>query len=471
VKAVLISLILLWIGCVAGEEQQSEPPTLPLPMEEPWVGDLGGMLERRYIRFLVSYNKLFYFLDGATQRGGSYELGKLFEKELNGKLGNPVTKVNVVFIPVPRDRLVPWLLEGRGDIAGGHLAITSERLAQVDFSIPLMAEIREVVVTGPHGPPLERLEDLSGKRVVYRIESSYEESLEQLNQQFRHQGLAPMKLVPVAPFLEDGDILEMVNTGFFPITVVDSHKAAFWSQVLTDLTVYEDLVVHDGGKVGWAFRKGSPHLAAAVNEFVRGHRKGTLYGNILFKRYIEDNRWVRNSLARTELNKLRKLVPLFKKYAASYELDWLMLAALAYQESGLNQNKRSPRGAVGVMQLLPSTAADPSVDIPDITTADGNIHAGAKYLRFLYDRYLAESAMDPMDKMLFAIAAYNAGPAKVARLRVRTQQMGLDPTEWFHNVEVAAARHLGAETVQYVSNVYKYYTAYRLGMERLVLKD
>jgi len=158
-------------------------------------------------------------------------------------------------------------------------------------------------------------------------------------------------------------------------------------------------------------------------------------------------------------------MPLFKKYANQYNFDWLMLAALAYQESGIDQSKRSKAGAVGVMQLLPSTAKDKNINIPDINSIEPNIHAGAKYLRFMADRYFNDPKMNTLNKWFFAFASYNAGPAKVAKLRKKAVEMGFDPNVWFRSVEVAAAKVIGRETVRYVSNIYKYYVAYKIIIE------
>jgi membrane-bound lytic murein transglycosylase MltF len=138
-----------------------------------------------------------------------------------------------------------------------------------------------------------------------------------------------------------------------------------------------------------------------------------------------------------------------------------MVAALAYQESRLDQSKRSPKGAVGVMQLLPSTAAGPPISIRNIEKLEKNIHAGVKYLRFIYDQYFKNGPMNELNKVLLTFASYNAGPARVEGLRRRTKKMGLDPDIWFRNVEVAAARVIGRETVQYVSNIFKYYLTYK----------
>jgi membrane-bound lytic murein transglycosylase MltF len=136
--------------------------------------------------------------------------------------------------------------------------------------------------------------------------------------------------------------------------------------------------------------------------------------------------------------------------------------AQAYQESGLDQSKRSPEGAIGVMQILPATAADRNVAIDDIHLLEPNIHAGVKYLRFLRDRYFDEPGIADLDRLLFAFAAYNAGPRNVARARTRATRSGFDPDIWFNNVEIAAGRAISREPVTYVRNIYKYYVAYRL---------
>jgi len=219
--------------------------------------------------------------------------------------------------------------------------------------------------------------------------------------------------------------------------------------------------VSAGGENEWAFRKDSPQLAAEVNAFIRANRKGTLMGNILFKRYLKNTKWVTHALSSSAIAKFNASIDLFRRYGEQYDFDHLMLAALGYQESRLDQSVRSGAGAVGVMQLLRSTASDPNVGIPNIDELEPNIHAGTKYLRFLRDRYFEDAAMSEVNKTLFTFASYNAGPARIRGLRAKAEAAGLDPNVWFNNVEVIASREIGRETVQYVSNIYKYYIAYR----------
>jgi membrane-bound lytic murein transglycosylase MltF len=454
-----ISLLILPGISIAGKKKPQQG--IPL-LHKKMLGDFDEMVQHRRIRALVTYSKTFYFLDRGRQYGLSYESLKSFEKFVNKKLKTKTLKFHVVFIPVSRDELIPSLLNGLGDIAVANLTITTQRQKQVDFSNPFLTGVKELIVTGPSAPPIKSIDDLAGKKIYVRQSSSYYESLIRLNASFKKARKSRMKLVLANETLEDEDLLEMVNAGLIPMIVMDSHKAQFWKQIFNNITIHQDIAVRDGAEIAWAFRKNSPKLKAVVNEFVKGHKEGTMLGNILFKRYLQNTKYVKNALSEKELKKYQSMVQLFKKYAGEYGFNYLMIGALAYQESGFDQSKRSPSGAVGVMQMLPTTAKDPNINIPDIEKLGNNIHAGTKYLRFIIDRYYKDEPMDDVNKMLFAFASYNAGPAKINKLRKKASTMGLDPNVWLNNVEVAAAKSIGRETVQYVSNIYKYFIAYQM---------
>ena len=459
--AAIIALIMLATLLFTSAAETASTPRKAVPGNKPWIGDFDGMAKRRQIRALVVYSKTFYFLDQGQQRGLSYDLLKEFEKYVNHKLKTGTLKIEVIFIPVTRDEIVPGLTKGFGDIAVANLTITPQRQKQVAFSDPWLTDVKELLVTGPAAPKMGGIDDLAGKEVHVRKSSSYYESLVQLNGIFKKTGKKPVKLVLADEMFQDEDLLEMLSAGLIPMIVMDSHKAQFWDQIFDNIEVHPDIAVRTGGEIAWAFRKNSPKLEAVVNEFIKGHKKGSLLGNMFFKRYLRDTQYVKNSASEQELKKFRSMVQSFKVYADRYDFDYLMIGAQAYQESGLDNSKRSPAGAIGVMQVLPSTAADPNVDIPNIEKLENNIHAGIKYLRFIVDRYFNDPSIDKVNRMLFAFAAYNAGPARISDLRKKTAKMGLDPNVWFHNVEMAAAKEIGRETVQYVANTYKYYIVYR----------
>jgi membrane-bound lytic murein transglycosylase MltF len=453
----------------AGEDDAVETVAESLlPTNEPWIGDLDGMRERREIRLLVPYSKTFYAVDrGGQQYGITYEIGRTLEEWLNKREKRKALRISVIFIPVARDRLLSGLLDGTGDIAAGNITVTERRSETVQFTAPLASNAKEVLVTGPTAPSVTALEDLAGDEIFVRPSSSYFEHLDAINKSWTDSGKPTISLTPLDEELEDEDILEMVNAGLLRWAVVDEHKAKLWAPVFTNLVVRSDIVVNEGGEIAWAVRKDTPLLLAELNAFVKEHKVGTTFGNILKKRYFGSDKFVKRSTSEEELEKFETIAELFRKYGHEYEFDWLMLAAQGYQESKLDQSARSPRGAVGVMQLLPSTAADPAVGIAEIeTSVENNIHAGVRYLRVLSDKYLDDPALDDKNRTLMAFAAYNAGPGNLRKFRRLAANSGLDPNIWFHNVEHAAAKIVGRETVQYVANIYKYYVAYRLVGER-----
>ena len=433
---------------------------------DPWTGDLDVMAKERIIRVLTVYGLGRYYLDGARERGLTYELFKMFENFVNQERGSKKLPIHVVFLPVARDQLIPALISGRGDIAAAGLTITPERDEVIDFSAPSSKAISEVLVTGPTSPPIESLDDLSGHTFHVRASSSYRSSIDALNLQFKQQGLKAIIVEDVPEQLEDEDILEMVNAGLLDWAVVDDYKARIWADVFENLTVRNDLVFRSGGRIGFAIRENSPQLAGMLNEFLKTHKQGTLKGNILVNRYLKNNDWAENALAAADYQRFQDVVDIFSRFGEQYGVDYLMVAAQGYQESRLDQSARSSAGAVGIMQLLPSTAADANVAIKDISTAESNIHAGVKYMDFIRKRYFSDPEVDTFNQTMFTFAAYNAGPARIQKLRNKAEQQGYNRNIWFDNVEVIAAKEIGSETVQYVSNILKYYVAYRLSIQQ-----
>jgi membrane-bound lytic murein transglycosylase MltF len=426
------------------------------PITTKWTGDFDGMAERRLVRILTVYSKTLYFVDKGTPRGTAYDQGRLLEDAINKNTGN--LKINIQFVPLSRDELIPALLDGRGDIIMADMTVTPERLRQVAFTEPWIAGVDEIVVTSPDGPPIDTIDDLSGKEVFVRQSSSYYQSLARLNERFARDGKAPISLVPAPEELEDEDLLEMANAGLVKVLVVDNHKAWFWQRVWPKLTLHPSVALRTDGEIAWAIRPDSPGLLKALNGFLAVNGRDSLNARMIFRRYLLNTQYVKG--AQSADARFRAVVAMFRKYGSQYNMDWMLMAAQGYQESRLDQNARSHVGAIGVMQVMPATGHE--LGVGDITKIDANIHAGVKYIRRMIDRYYANEPMSDLDKGLFAFAAYNAGPARIRQLRRETAPRGLDANVWFNNVERIASERIGRETVTYVSNIYKYYVAYLL---------
>ena len=436
---------------------------------KPWTGDLDGMIERRAIRVLTVYSKTIYFSDKGAQHGIAVDYARLFEEELNKKMAaekklkHKHMKVQMVFIPVRRDELLPGLIAGKGDIAAAALTITPGQQKLVDFTAAGLSNVSEVVVSGPASPTVANLADLSGKDVFVRKSSSYYESLVALNEKFAAEQKPPVTLKEAPETLEDEDLLEMLNAGLVSLVIVDKQLADFWKQIFPQLVVHDNIAVRTGGEKAWAIRKGSPQLKAILDDFATRHKVGTSTGNQLLLRYLKNVKYVKNAASEEERKKFLALIQFFQKYGDQYDVDWVLMGAQGYQESRLNQNAKSPVGAIGVMQVMPATGKD--MKVGDITEIEANIHAGIKYMRWMIDHYYSKEPMTKLDKALFAFASYNAGGGRISQLRKEAAKRGLDPNVWFHNVEYVAAERIGQETVTYVTNIYKYYIAYRLILE------
>jgi membrane-bound lytic murein transglycosylase MltF len=296
--------------------------------------------------------------------------------------------------------------------------------------------------------------------VFIRKATSYFEHVQALNERLVAAGKAPVKVREAPEELEAEDILEMVNAGLVGTTIVDNYKAVMWARVFTGLKLRREAALNVDGENAFMFRQDSPQLKAVLDDFVARNREGTAFGNTIVKRYVKDPKFVRNAAGDDERRRFGETVELFRKYGEQYDVDFLLMMAQGFQESTLDHGARSRVGAIGVMQVMPATGGE--LKVGDITKLEPNIHAGIKYMRFMIDRYYANEPMTPLNKALFAFASYNAGAARVAGLRREAAKRGLDPNRWFHNVELVAADKIGPETVTYVSNIYKYYTAYKL---------
>jgi membrane-bound lytic murein transglycosylase MltF len=430
-----------------------------------WTGDFSGMLERRIVRVAVPYSRTLFYHDGGHERGLTAGAVRKFEDFLNKKYRTQLKRrpITVVLIPTTRDRLIPMLFAGRADIAAGNITITDSRSEKVDFSVPVGKPFSEIIITGPGAPVLASLDDLAGKEVFVRPSTSYFESLTTLNARFRAEGKPEMTLTLLPDPIEDEDKLDMVNAGLLSISVVDEWVAELWTPILPEVVAHRDLAVRTGGVVGWAFRKESPELAAEVNDFITNVAKkyGLTTGN--YKSFAANVRQAQNARSGDDWKRFEQLVAVFRKYGSQYRFDALMLAAQGYQESQLDQRKRSRAGAVGIMQLMPTTGKP--MQVGDIRKAEANIHAGAKYMDHLIGIYFPDADLDEENRTLFAFAAYNAGPARIARLRKTAAEDGYDPNLWFNNVELVVAAKVGQEPVTYVRNIYKYYVSYKLAVD------
>jgi membrane-bound lytic murein transglycosylase MltF len=435
------------------------------------TGDLDDMAKARNIRALVLLNPISFFYDKGHPQGVTYEALEEFQKFANQKLKTGTLNIKVTFLPMRVDQIEAALNEGVGDIIAYGIAVTPEREKRVAFSTPIQTDVSQIIVTGKNFGAVSSLADLGGKEVYANPLTTYYGNLQRTNEDLQKAGKTPIVIKAADKNLLDDDLVQMVNAGLIPATVTTKQRAALWAQVLTQIQPHPDLAIASGQQLAWAMRKNNPQLKQLVDEFVASHAVGTSFGNTLLRRYLQNTKWVKDSTSSDEMKKFQANLDLFQKYSGEYSFDYLMIAAQGYQESLLDQSKKNPSGAVGIMQVIPKYAAASPINVSNVNTADGNIHAGVKMLRDIDDRYFNDPKIDDLNKTLFVFASYNAGPNRIARLRKEAPDMGLDPNVWFNNVELVAAKDIGQETVTYVSNIYKYYVAYKLALQQSEMRQ
>jgi membrane-bound lytic murein transglycosylase MltF len=435
----------------------SSADSLTTGISKSWTGDFSAMKKDKVVRVLMPYSITSYYIDNGQEKGVVVEYMRKFEAFLNKGIKKELDKIRIIFVPTRRNKLISSLVEGQGDIAAAELTITPERLENVDFSDPILSNVREVLVTSKDVADISALGDLAKMKIHVRESSSYYSSLLRINEELEKQSLSAIEIITTDEKFEDEDLLEMVQSGMVPAIIIDEYSVKPWLKVHDKIKIHGKIAISEGGNIGWAFRKNSPEFKKVINQFISKNRAGTVFGNIMLKRYYSDINKIINPKSETYQKKLTELVELFNKYGKKYNIDPMLLAAQAFQESKFNQKAKSRVGAVGIMQVLPSTAKDRNVNIKNIHVLENNIEAGAKYMRFVADHYFNDDNIPEFDKILFVFASYNAGPNRVARVRKKAN----DPNSWFDSVDWQVARAAGSEPIKYVKNIYIYYIAFK----------
>lgn len=448
----------LW--SVSPEAESNDLKALLKRTLAPNLHDLPIMKSKRVIRVLVTYNNTNFFIEEGRERGFEYELLKQYENHLNYRIKNEDQKVHFAFIPVHFNELIPSLLNGTGDIIAAGIKITPDKQEIIDFTTPYLSNIEEILVSSNKAHLPQNLLSLSGKTIYASTDASYWQHLERVNKALTILGKQPITLKSLNPNFETEDYLELVDAGIIDYTLADEHVANIWSKVLSDIRTHADIRFNKGGELAWGVRKNNPLLKEDLSKFAASVKKGTLFGNIFFTRYYEKSRRLENPLARISSLEMKDYHKTFQKYGQMYDYDWLKIAAQALQESNLNPTIESASGAIGLMQLLPNTAYE--MGIGNLQDPESNIQGGTHYMHQISNRLEKENQLDSATVFDFSLAAYNAGPTRLAKWRKQAKATGLNPNKWFNNVERIAYQDVGNETVRYVSNINKYYLAYHL---------
>jgi membrane-bound lytic murein transglycosylase F len=418
------------------------------------VGDLDRIHDRKVLRVLTRNSASTYYLWRGELLGFEYELTREFARRLG-------LRVEIV-VPPRGDDLLPWLVQGRGDVVAAALT-PDERHPGVAYSRPYNYASR-MVVTRAGDTELSTPDGLKGRSIFARPSSAHWTALDRL----RRSGTS-LLLHPAAEDLETEEIIAAVADGTYDLAVAYSHILEIELHWRDDIRGAFPL--GDPVPLSWAVREANPKLKQAIDRFLDSSYRGLFY-NVVYDRYFRDplqsRRHVEQRVAPGGLSPYDEIV---KHHAQRHNFDWRLIVAMMYQESRFDPQARSFAGAVGLMQVLPKTGRQMGFD--DVRPPEANIAAAVKYLSWLRDRFPDD--LPVADRMWFALASYNAGHEHVRDARRLAERQGWDPNHWFGNVERAMlllsrahyarqARHgycRGSEPVNYVREIAARYGAYR----------
>ena len=429
----------------------------PLQAGQPsQVRDLAQIRSSQVLRVLVNQSRNSSGQVQGESIGVEYHRLRAFERYLNGHARDG-QEITLKIIPKAKDQLLGALLRGEGDLMAPGELLDVKPTHAVTPSDPIIERVPLMLVGVKGERRYTRLEQLSGSTVALTTGSAAGEALNLINQKLALRKLPPVNIEWVDPTLAVEDVLEMVQAGIYHLTLVEQPIAERWAKLMPKLRFDRKVLVSEPGAMRWYVRRDASMLRASADRFLTTYTVPADQ-NVAFERVYRRLYRVHYPLARADRQKLEKLRPVLQKHAQQQGMDWLNLAALAFKESTLNPNAKGTGGATGLLQITPSAAQ--RVGVNNIQNVEGNVQAGAKYLAMIRRKFFASPQLNERERMAFVLAAYNMGPERVQGMRAEARRRGLNPNQWFFQVERIAMEQVGMGAVSYVNSVNKYYLAF-----------
>lgn len=426
--------------------------------------DLDAILERRFLRVLTVPRPSD---EGRVGSGSAddYSIVRAFTDYLNARYapGEFELPIAFVLIRVDESELMPGLRAGRGDLIAAPRSALQGRLG-TDEGALLEPLLEEVLIENARARAITSLEDLSGRPVAVRRHSVHHVALSSLDEGIVRSGRAPVRIIAVDPEVETEDLVALVATGYFQYALTDSAVARSIAATSPMLRISAGLPLGVASELAFETLPSAPKLTGELGDFLDRYRHGSLPAEIGVRRHVGRSDALRDRPEPAASPSLSRYDDHFKRFADRYGFDWRLLASIACQESRFRQAVTNRWGATGLFQVKPVTAREPYIGIPEIAgraNAANNVHAGVRYLNWIKERYFDPvEEMHERDRIRMALAAYNAGPRTLLRAQRLATQMGLDPTRWFRNVELAMLAMDKQEPVKYVSEINQRYLSY-----------
>ncbi|MCE1113832.1 MULTISPECIES: transglycosylase SLT domain-containing protein [Pseudomonas] len=461
----LLTTLMMFGVLAAGPATAREPgPQQHVPASQ--ARDLAQIRSSQVLRVLVNQSRNSSGEVKGEPVGVEYYRLRALEHALNARVADN-QEVTLKIIPRAKEQLLGALQRGEGDLAAPGELLDPGVVRGVEASAPVLDQVPLLLVGRKGERSYSRVEQLSGRTIALTSASAAGAAIEAINQRLALRKRAPIKVEWVDPTLAVEDVLEMVQAGIYPLTVVERPIAQRWARVMPRLRLDSKLQLAQPQALRWYVRPDAPMLRAAVDRFLATYRAPDNQ-DAAFERIYRRQYRVHNPLARQDRQRLESLRPVLQKHAGDQQFDWLNLAALAFKESTLDPKARGTGGAHGLMQITPSAAQ--RVGVSNTTTVDGNVQASARYLALIRRKFFASPQLNDRERMAFILAAYNLGPERVQAMRAEARRRGLNGNQWFFQTERIAMEQVGMGPVNFVNSVNKYYLAFnreRASLERL----
>ena len=429
----------------------------PLQVGQPsQVRDLAQIRSSQVLRVLVNQSRNSSGEVQGQDIGVEYHRLRAFERYLNAHARDG-QEISLKIIPKAKDQLLGALMRGEGDLMAPGELLDVKPTHAVSPSDPIVERVPLLLVGVKGERRFTRFEQLSGRTVALTTGSAAGDSINLINQKLALRKLPPVKVEWVDPSLAVEDVLEMVQAGIFHLTIVEKPIAERWATLMPKLRFDRQVLISEPAAMRWFVRRDASMLHASVDKFLASY-KAPSNQDVAFERVYRRLYRVHYPLAKADRQKLEKLRPVLQKHARQQGMDWLNLAALAFKESALDPAARGSGGATGLLQITPSAAQ--RVGVNDIKNVDSNVQAGAKYLALIRRKFFSSPKLNERERMAFVLAAYNMGPERVQAMRAEAKRRGLNPNQWFFQVERIAMEQVGMSGVSYVNSVNKYYLAF-----------
>lgn len=458
--------ILLLCGLALPQAANAREPGPQQHVSTSKARDLEQIRATKVLRVLVNQSRNSSGEVKGEPVGVEYYRLRALEHALNARAADG-QEIALKIIPRAKEQLLGALQRGEGDLAAPGELLDPSLVRGVDASAPVLDQVPLQLVGRKGERSYSRVEQLSGRTIALTTASAAGPAIQVINQQLALRKRPPIKVEWVDPTLAVEDVLEMVQAGIYPLTVVERPIAQRWARVMPRLRVDSKLSLARPDAMRWYVRQDAPLFKAAVDRFLASYRAPDNQ-NAAFERIYRRQYRVHNPLARKDRQRLESVRAVLQKHGSDQQFDWLNLAALAFKESTLDPKARGIGGAHGLMQITPSAAQ--RVGVSNTSTVDGNVQASARYLALIRRKFFASPQLNERERMAFILAAYNLGPERVQAMRAEARRRGLNGNQWFFQTERVAMEQVGMGPVNFVNSVNKYYLAFnreRASLERV----